>query len=662
MSLEKNRHISIQLYFTNNSKIITSEELSALTRVSSRTIKKDIQQINDSLKRNGAEIISKKSEGYFLEVNDQVKFESYKTKLEMIEYYRTHDFEFADYLRLSVIIRILLMTEEKYYVKMEDLENVLLISKSTLQKDMQKAIRFLESYHINVVSKPNYGTKIIAEEKDIRMAMLSVYGFSLADMGYSYVDEPFFDQFICDKFEAIRKIVLDILRESKYTLRDEIPNGLIHYLVLSKNRLNLGYPHIKFTDGETTCIDNTNQMKISKRISEELKDYGFQMTKNETRMITVYLMINHDYSIKEINSNNYGNLASKISNLFQQVKKYIGEHWDIKETAAYIDEYLFSIISRITIRKYFNMLPYGNLLGENRDQNIQHNQLELKLAFILVRWLEDKEQFLINSKEYLSFAFCLSKMINQIFFNYNKLNVVTVSPLGIKYANILVENINNYLGKYISKNEAMELYEIRGERMKDIDLVLFDNNLLTYYNYDIPYYNLNDSNLSGLQEYLRRGYDINQYCDYLCKCIETFEHFDLSNREAWFEMLSFKHCVDTQTAKALISYFQRSEEKYSYAKSNSIVLLFAENQYVQKDIFEIYRLKERKEWSQLGSVKYILFVSFNFGKDSKLMKVVSLFIKELSKNKELLDNIIQGSITNDLVKNAVLSNNNVENI
>ena len=56
MSLEKKRHILITLYFMEQERTVTSWELSQMTHVSSRTIKGDIAQINQELKKQGGEI------------------------------------------------------------------------------------------------------------------------------------------------------------------------------------------------------------------------------------------------------------------------------------------------------------------------------------------------------------------------------------------------------------------------------------------------------------------------------------------------------------------------------------------------------------------------------------------------------------------------------
>lgn len=60
MELEKNRHILMLLYFMEHRELITSQELAEYTGVSTRTIKTDISFINEYIKANGAEIISKK--------------------------------------------------------------------------------------------------------------------------------------------------------------------------------------------------------------------------------------------------------------------------------------------------------------------------------------------------------------------------------------------------------------------------------------------------------------------------------------------------------------------------------------------------------------------------------------------------------------------------
>ena len=127
----------------------------------------------------------------------------YKEKLELISYYRSPLYEFQDFLRLSVILRKLLLTGETHPAKLEELAESLFVSHSAFRRDMKKCSRFLGSYSLNLHSKPGQGTYVEGQERDVRMAMLAIYGFSLKELGMDYVEEPFFEQFSGEDFHEV---------------------------------------------------------------------------------------------------------------------------------------------------------------------------------------------------------------------------------------------------------------------------------------------------------------------------------------------------------------------------------------------------------------------------------------------------------------------------
>jgi len=179
MQLEKKRHVQIALHFMHNDRMITSEELASLTKVSTRTIKSDIAIINDVLKQRGAEIHSKKSEGYYLAVKNHEQFTKYKKEIEVINLYYVGyggEQQLTFVLRTREILHILFTSED--YVNIDDLAEHMYMSRSTIKQDLQQVRSYLESYHLRLESKPTYGLKIAGEERHFRMAMVNAFGIN----------------------------------------------------------------------------------------------------------------------------------------------------------------------------------------------------------------------------------------------------------------------------------------------------------------------------------------------------------------------------------------------------------------------------------------------------------------------------------------------------
>lgn len=360
----------ITLYFMEQERTVTSWELSQMTHVSSRTIKGDIAQINQELKKQGGEIVSKKSEGYFLRVENEEALRRYKEKLELISYYRSPLYEFQDFLRLSVILRKLLLTGETHPAKLEELAESLFVSRSAFRRDMKKCSRFLGSYSLNLHSKPGQDTYVEGQERDVRIAMLAIYGSSLKELGTDYVEEPFFEQFPGEDFHEVRKTIHQVTRREAYMLREEMPDGLPQYLMLMRNRIKDTERFPVFSEKERIFIDNSRQMEVSRRLFEELEKYhGFDMSEDEKRLTAAYLLISHDYRREEIESGRYGNLYAETEELYQKIREFIWQQWGIQGAETAVDGFLYSIVAKIVIRRKLHMLPYGTLLGRGDGES-----------------------------------------------------------------------------------------------------------------------------------------------------------------------------------------------------------------------------------------------------------------------------------------------------
>ena len=74
--------------YVRQDNIVSASQLSVLLNITDRTIRSDIQAINEILEKNGAKL--KRKAGYYIEINDQ---EKYNTFLCSIKQTRTSNLE-----------------------------------------------------------------------------------------------------------------------------------------------------------------------------------------------------------------------------------------------------------------------------------------------------------------------------------------------------------------------------------------------------------------------------------------------------------------------------------------------------------------------------------------------------------------------------------------
>lgn len=145
----------------------TSEELSILIKVSPRTIMRYIKDINYTIKKYNAEIISAKGLGYLLQVSEKKK----KEIKEMLVSLTNDPFDDTDEARNEKIIRCLLNEKENTF---EKLGLALNLSPARIVQLIEVIRKRISDYDLELVSKKNSGLIITGKESDIRTLILDI--------------------------------------------------------------------------------------------------------------------------------------------------------------------------------------------------------------------------------------------------------------------------------------------------------------------------------------------------------------------------------------------------------------------------------------------------------------------------------------------------------
>lgn len=109
----------------------TAQQLAKYIRVSEKTVRIAIRELNTELSKHGARIISKPRFGYCLEVTDQELFERYQQEEETKDRIPDSGKERSEYLMAYLLFR-------KDYIKIEELCDFMYVSKTTLSHKVNK--------------------------------------------------------------------------------------------------------------------------------------------------------------------------------------------------------------------------------------------------------------------------------------------------------------------------------------------------------------------------------------------------------------------------------------------------------------------------------------------------------------------------------------------
>lgn len=236
---------------------VTSESVAFNLGVSSRTIRRHINQLQEELLMNGAEIITKPSVGISLVIYDQNKFENFMTVQTHSKNIPSTPNERIDYLLNELI-------HNNKYIKLEEVASEIYISQNRLQMDLKQIKEIILPYNLKIESKPNYGVKIKGSESDKRNFLVE----------YFYHKDNLIDSLKSDyssHYESIYRIVVDILHHDKILMSDIAVQNLCIHLFIAIDRIQCNQI-VNLTKETIESSKTYHEYQISVNIAQKIKE------------------------------------------------------------------------------------------------------------------------------------------------------------------------------------------------------------------------------------------------------------------------------------------------------------------------------------------------------------------------------------------------------
>lgn len=156
MMLLNERRCNVLLDILENESWARIRDLAQRFHVSDRTIRYDLDVIDDFLQFNNLSLLVRKQNGgmKFVESAEE------KTKLlRLFQHLGLYQYVLSSNERLQKILAELLYIKD--YIRINDLAAILYVSRGTVIKDLQKVREWLEKRHLELRSIPKYGIKVL---------------------------------------------------------------------------------------------------------------------------------------------------------------------------------------------------------------------------------------------------------------------------------------------------------------------------------------------------------------------------------------------------------------------------------------------------------------------------------------------------------------------
>ena len=453
------RNYTILKYLKEVGEYVTSEQLSAICHVSTKTILKDIQSLNEDMKVTDNYIDVKPSYGLKLVINDINAFSDFSASYRPFQDY----FVFSVNEREDWVQKYLI--EEDKWIKSEYICEMLFISPSVLSQCLKTIRKSLAQYDLKLVQKPHYGMKVEGREFNKRLCLSAIY--------MTYIDqrEDFpGKQFNEEELEVINTItsVLDhVLTRFEISMSEvSVQNFIIDIFVLLK-RVKQGIL-LKATEKMVIDISRWTESIVAVEIAKEIKkQLDIELGDQEIVSLSIHLaskrIIRHyDESIHRIIQN------FDVMQIVDNMLNNIAEQWHIDFTQ---DRELCSMLTLhlipLEVRSRYNVVLQNPLTIKIKQQNILAYQLAVSACNQLVDYhgnnLSDEEI------SYIALHIELALLRKQI---KEKKNVLIMSGGGRGTSSILAYQIKELYNKYINEIKMVDYIGIKKYDFSHVDLLI----------------------------------------------------------------------------------------------------------------------------------------------------------------------------------------------
>lgn len=264
----------------SNSKSMEVKKLITTYRISLKTLRTDVNEINDFL------LEAKMSPTKLNEKEKLILLEKDIMKIQdRLNHMDTYSYKMSREERQIYIIAELLMSQD--YITMQNLAKKLNVSRNTILNDFETVKDYCLAFNVNVLMKSSKGIKIECDQKDRNNLLMQIFH----DLKDDYMEKSFFHQLIQRKLgmkiplEMIKEDLREYMEQQHMLVSDRVFSYVSIYLFVILNRkINKKRRTVEKLTGDTASDNLLNWFadKYEVRINKnDVKDFGRYMKQHD---------------------------------------------------------------------------------------------------------------------------------------------------------------------------------------------------------------------------------------------------------------------------------------------------------------------------------------------------------------------------------------------
>lgn len=264
----------------SNSKSMEVKKLITTYRISLKTLRTDVNEINDFL------LEAKMSPTKLNEKEKLILLEKDIMKIQdRLNHMDTYSYKMSREERQIYIIAELLMSQD--YITMQNLAKKLNVSRNTILNDFETVKDYCLAFNVNVLMKSSKGIKIECDQKDRNNLLMQIFH----DLEDDYMEKSFFHQLIQRKLgmkiplEMIKEDLREYMEQRHMLVSDRVFSYVSIYLFVILNRkINKKRRTVEKLTGDTASDNLLNWFADKYEVSinkNDVKDFGRYMKQHD---------------------------------------------------------------------------------------------------------------------------------------------------------------------------------------------------------------------------------------------------------------------------------------------------------------------------------------------------------------------------------------------
>lgn len=441
---------------------VTSSVIAANLKVTSRTVRNDIKELQDILAQQGAVVHSVRGSGYQLHIQNEQKFRG----LLQDVFQQNKGLPVFPEERISYLMKRLLLTE--HYLKLDSLAEELFISKSTLQTDLKEVKKRLLPYDIVLETRPNYGFKLRGDEVRMRYCMAE-YIVDERETEIDYLNEKA-DILPKEEIAAIRSVIMKKVNNVQIPLSNLGLNNLIIHIAIACKRIRTGnYVSLFPEDMENILLQK--EYKAAQTIVEELEsELSVTFPESETAYIAIHLLGTKRMTQSQNGDTEYtGFIDQETSKLAASIIETVEEEL----TLGIMHDQELRMGLALHLKPAVNRNRYGMNLRNPMLSAIKENYpLAFEAGIIAGVVIKDNTGIEIHENEIGYLALHFGAAIERRKTESPPKRCIIVCASGAGSAQLLREKLRSHFGKRLDILGTAEYYSLDQISYESVDFVV----------------------------------------------------------------------------------------------------------------------------------------------------------------------------------------------